>query len=91
MTIDTVAMNAQSKKIANRIFYTVILLQICAAVLLCTIWGDKDSRFLRNILLGFLYFTAIPIAGTVLLVLQEKSEKRKKANGIKRQMGSRGK
>lgn len=68
-----------NKKLANRIFYTVIVLQTVALVYV--FFGPKGDgqKSFRELLLFLLYFTGVPVIATLLVtVLQKVGPKRPK-------------
>lgn len=61
-----------NKELADRIFFTVIVLQIIAlAFILFGPRGD-EQKWIREVLLFLLYFTGVPVVATLLVVVLQK-------------------
>lgn len=61
-----------NRKLADRIFYTVIALQLVALVYVLLGPRGGEQKWIREVLLFLLYFTGVPVIATLLVVVLQK-------------------
>lgn len=71
-------MKTLDAKVADMLLYSLLSIQLIAAIVLFFIYNNDEYDFLNSVLIVFLYFTGIPVIGTFLIVLSEKSQKKNK-------------
>jgi len=65
-------------QVADIILYAVIGLQCLSIVVLCRVFSNPEYKLLRDVLLGFLYITGIPVIGGLCLFFDRRRAHRKK-------------
>ena len=64
--------------LADIVLYLLIVLQCVSILVLFKVFRNPEHKLLRDVLLGFLYVTGIPVVGGLCLFVDRRRAERKK-------------